>query len=188
VATASNVPGARYGSVSWRDSTNKLWLFGGFGYDSTGVSGSLNDLWKFDGTNWTWVSGATTTNQSGNYGTKGAAAASNVPGARYNAISWIDSNNNLWLFGGVGVGGSLPNDLWKFDGTNWSWVSGSNATSQYGVYGTKGVGDASNVPGSRYWSVSWIDTNSTLWLFGGAGLGAASIGSLNDLWCYHPWP
>ena len=41
-------------------------------------------------------------NASGIYGTQGTASASNVPGARYAASSWIDSSGNLWLFGGVG--------------------------------------------------------------------------------------
>ncbi len=184
-AAPSNVPGARYGAVSWIDSNNNLWLFGGLGCDSAGATGYLNDLWKFDGTNWAWVGGATTTNQSGTYGTKGAAAPSNVPGARTEAVSWIDSNNNLWLFGGLGrdaagVLGPL-NDLWKFDGSNWTWVSGSNTASQLGTYGTLGVPAATNVPGARAGSVSWIDSNNFLWLFGGTGTGGG-YAYLNDLW------
>ena len=71
VAASSNVPGAREAAVSWIDSSGKLWLFGGYGYDSAGNSGDLNDLWKYDGTNWTWVSGSNTVNQAGVYGTKG---------------------------------------------------------------------------------------------------------------------
>jgi N-acetylneuraminic acid mutarotase len=47
-AAASNVPGARMGSVSWADSMGNLWLFGGSGYDSTGTGGDdLNDLWRY---------------------------------------------------------------------------------------------------------------------------------------------
>jgi hypothetical protein len=42
-------------------------------------------------------------NASGVYGTQGTAAASNVPGARYSASSWIDSSGNLWLFGGLAM-------------------------------------------------------------------------------------
>ena len=51
---------------------------------------------------WTWISGSNTTDQNGIYGTNGIANISNIPGARYESISWIDSNNNLWLFGGFG--------------------------------------------------------------------------------------
>ena len=62
--------------------------------------GELNDLWKFDGKYWTWISGSNDTDQDGNYGQKGVAAATNIPGARVGAVSWIDIINNLWLFGG----------------------------------------------------------------------------------------
>ncbi len=66
------------------------------------VSGYLNDLWRFDGTYWTWISGSNTTNQYGDYGIRGIPSPSNIPGGRRYTGSWIDSNNNLWLFGGDG--------------------------------------------------------------------------------------
>ena len=47
VAAAANVPGSRYGSVSWTDGKGNLWLFGGYGTDSTGTQGNLNDLWEY---------------------------------------------------------------------------------------------------------------------------------------------
>jgi N-acetylneuraminic acid mutarotase/pimeloyl-ACP methyl ester carboxylesterase len=183
VAAAGNVPGARIGSVSWTDSSGNLWLFGGYGYDSAGNEGFLNDLWKYNGTNWTWVSGSTTGNQSGSYGTQGVAAAGNVPGAREHLVSWIDKSGNLWLFGGIGYDSvgheGFLNDLWKYNGTNWTWVSGSTTGNQSGTYGTEGVAAAGNVPGARDSSVSWIDKSGNLCLFGGEGY-------LNDLWRYQP--
>jgi len=42
------VPGARNSISSWIDSSGNLWLFGGYGYDSTGNVGYLNDLWQYD--------------------------------------------------------------------------------------------------------------------------------------------
>jgi N-acetylneuraminic acid mutarotase len=183
----ANVPGARSGSVSWIDGKGNLWLFGGTGYDVAGNSGFLNDLWKFDGTNWTWVSGSNVINQNGVYGVRGTPAAANVPGARAAGVSWIDGYGNLWLFGGGGydAGGNLGllNDLWKFDGTDWTWVSGSNIVDQAGVYGVKGTPAPANVPGARGSSVSWIDGYGNLWLFGGNGYDAGgNSGYLNDLW------
>ena len=56
-------------------------------------------MWKYDGNNWIWISGSNIKNQQGNYGQQGISNSSNIPGARYGSISWID-NNNLWLFGG----------------------------------------------------------------------------------------
>jgi hypothetical protein len=187
VAASGNVPGARTGSVSWIDSSGNLWLFGGYGYAQSFLN-YLNDLWKFNGTNWTWVSGANSANQHGVYGTKGVAASGNVPGAREYSVSWIDGSGNLWLFGGFGYDASsnldVLNDLWKFDGTKWTWVSGSNLVDQSGTYGTQGVGAAGNVPGARECSISWIDHSGTLWLFGGDGYDASGYRYLNDLWSF----
>jgi len=189
VAEPDNMPGARGGSNSWIDDSDNLWLFGGYGHVASGTDGLLNDLWKFDGTNWTWVSGTNVTNQNGVYGTKGVADSNNVPGARSGSISWKDGSGNLWLFGGGGYGASGSqgklNDLWKYNLSSglWTWVSGPNTTNQYGVYGTKGVADANNVPGSRQVSYSWIDGSGNLWLFGGYGYAASGFtDELNDLW------
>ena len=187
VADPGNVPGARDSSVSWVDSGGNLWLFGGSGFDSVGTSGLLNDLWKFDGTNWTWVGGSNVAKQAGTYGTKGTAASSNVPGARAGAVAWRDSGGNFWLFGGSGVDSvgtsNILNDLWKFDGSSWTWMGGSNVVDQSGVYGTKGTAASSNLPGARFYAVSWTDKNGKFWLFGGGGLDSTGAnGSLNDLW------
>lgn len=89
------------------------------GYDSTGNWGRQNNLWKFDGTNWTWVTGSDVRNQAGVYGIEGTADPANIPGGRNNGTSWIDSSDNLWLFGGYGYdsagNGGMLNDLWKFE-------------------------------------------------------------------------
>ena len=184
LSNASNVPGGRYGSVSWRDSSGNLWLFGGYGFDTASV-GYLNDLWKFDGAQWTWVSGSNIVDQKGTYGTKGVTSARNVPGARYAAVSWIDSSGHIWLFGGNGSAGSIGglNDLWKFNGAQWTWVSGSSTANQASSYGARGITSANNVPGARYDAISWIDASGNFWLFGGK---VASSGSyLNDLWKFN---
>jgi N-acetylneuraminic acid mutarotase len=203
VPSASNMPGARFDSVSWTDSSGNLWLFGGIGGDSTGIGfGDLNDLWVFNPTakTWTWVSGSNTMGASGVYGTLGVPSTSNVPGARDSSVSWLDSSGNLWLFGGVdtvsGTERGPHNDLWEFSPTarTWAWVSGSNTVNASGVYGTLGAASTSNMPGSRFGSVSWTDSSGGLWLFGGAlpnpGFGDAfpTAGSenFNDLWEFSP--
>ena len=103
-------------------SVNELFMdrliIGGSGHDSTGVISFLNDLWKFDGSNWVWVSGRDMAGEIGSYGTLGNAASSNIIGGRLYGISWADSYGDLWLFGGIGLdsagsNGSL-NDLWLY--------------------------------------------------------------------------
>jgi N-acetylneuraminic acid mutarotase len=193
LGAADTSPGAHAGGVSWNDGSGTLWLFGGFGVDSTGASGLLNDLWSYSpsAVQWTWVSGSNTVDAMGVYGTQGVGAANNVPGARSSAVSWTDSSGALWLFGGhadISTGASL-NDLWRYSPSTgqWTWVSGSNTVNALGAYGMHGVGAADNVPGARSNSVSWTDSSGTLWLFGGFGVDSTGANSrLNDLWSYSP--
>jgi len=109
------------------------------------------------------------------------------------AASWADSSGNLYLFGGAGGSGqigTLFNDLWKYSVSTgqWAWIAGTNGTAGVGVYGTKGTSAASNLPGGRFSSSTWIDGSGNLWLFGGNGFDSAatSTNALNDLWKYQP--
>ncbi len=192
---ADNWPGSRHAGAAWRDGDGNLWLFGGYGYDANGANGALNDLWRYNvGTGqWTWISGSNSRNQPGTYGTKGVAAAANVPGGRQQSITWLDADGGLWLFGGMGrdsVADLGPmNDLWRYHiaSGQWTWMSGGNVINRPGVYGTKGVQDAANVPGARWRSISWVDSSGRLWLMGGNGRDKdTNTGLLNDLWRYDP--
>ncbi|MCB0003387.1 MAG: hypothetical protein KDH86_12655, partial [Anaerolineae bacterium] len=191
VPDSANTPGERYETVAWTDLSGNLWLFGG----NSSINGPMNDLWRYQPTNgmWTWVGGSSTAYQRGVYGVLGTPAASNVPGARRESVSWVDSSGNLWLFGGIGFaasgGAARLNDLWRYDPTTgqWTWMSGANTTNQAGAYGVQGTAAAGNVPGARYASVSWTDGDGNLWLHGGTGIDSvAATGMLNDLWRYDP--
>lgn len=200
----ANVPGSRTNASAWADFCGNLWLFGGVGWDSNGSLGVLNDLWKYNpATNlWSWMSGANISDQNGTYGALGTPNPGNVPGSRSEAVTWIDSSGDLWLFGGDGSdwNGIVCeetlkcdiNDLWKYDPTTntWTWMGGSNVTGQAGVYGTKGVPAPGNVPGGRDSALAWTDPQGSFWLFGGMGYDYRTnpeyIGDLNDLWMYNP--
>ena len=192
VAAAGNLPGGRWGASARLDGSSNLWLFGGFGCDSTGPGCSnllLNDLWKYSGGQWTWVSGANTGNQGGSYGTQGTPATVppfNVPPSRQASVAWFDNvGKNFWMFGGFTGGTNGFNDLWKYDTAagQWTWVSGSQgATSTPGNYGTQGIAAATNVPGARWIPAAWSDIHGNLWLFGGEGFDTTGNGSLGDLW------
>ncbi len=130
IPATANAPGARFSSVSWTDASGNLWLFGGQGYDWTGTSGLLNDLWKYTASTstWIWMGGSNIippspgsgvlSGQSGVYGTLGTPAATNTPGARLGAVPRIDASGNLWLFGGQGYDSTgsqgYLNDLWEY--------------------------------------------------------------------------
>jgi N-acetylneuraminic acid mutarotase len=186
-AAPGNIPGGRGYGVSWADAAGNLWLFGGFGYDSAGHISLLNDLWKYSAGEWTWEGGSDIYGQSGTYGTEGTAAATNIPGAREYAVSWIDAAGNFWLFGGMGDDStgraSQLNDLWKYSSGEWTWVAGSDVVEQAGTYGTLGTPASTNVPGARQGTVGWIDKAGNLWILGGNGYDSTGTsGQLNDLW------
>jgi hypothetical protein len=185
VPAATNLPGGRDSGMTWIDSKGNLWLFGGYGYDSTQEFGALNDLWEYSAGQWTWVGGSNQANQEGAYGIQGTAAPGNFPGARKGAVSWIDGSGDFWMFGGLELSyqGSEYNDLWKYAAGEWTWVSGASVPKQPGVYGTLGVASPTNVPGSRVSAVGWIDSTGALWIFGGDGFDSTdAFGALNDLW------
>jgi N-acetylneuraminic acid mutarotase len=189
---AANIPGARNGAVRWTDASGNFWLFGGYGYDSAGTDGYLNDLWKYSSGNWVWMGGSDVANQSGSYGTQGVGASGNVPGARYCPVGWVDTSRELWLFSGLGYGAAAGitgrlNDVWKYSGGQWTWMSGPDDNHQNGAYGTQGTAASGNSPGSRYFSVTWTDAAGNFWLFGGNGFDSVgTVGVLNDLWKYEP--
>ncbi len=126
--------------------------------------------------------------QGGAYVSPGSAG---TPAARLGASTWTDTTGNLWLFGGSN-GSNYRNDLWEFNASalsadftatagQWTWVSGSSAVDQNGVYPPT----ANPYPGARTNAVSWTDASGNFWLFGGFGKdGAGTLGFLNDLWEY----
>ena len=177
-----NTPPVHDGGVSWTDSSNNLWLFGGISFDwGLASNGRVNDLWTYapaDGT-WTCVSlGA-----SASFGTKGMASASNWPPPLTDMSSTFDAaTQTLWLFGGD------YNALWRYDlGTGyWTWVSGSSVLGASGSYGAQGTAVPGNVPGARTGSAVWRDLKGNLWLFGGRDSAGSTGDLLNDLWEYNP--
>jgi N-acetylneuraminic acid mutarotase len=189
-AAPGNVPGARAGALAWTDPAGNFWLFGGEGYDSNTTLGSLNDLWKFSGGQWTWMSGANTDEAVGSYGILGVAAPSNVPGARGGSTTWTDASGSLWLFGGSGNGSTSSfteslGDVWKYSAGQWTWMGGSNAVYQPGIYESLGMpGD----PGGRDSAASWTDNAGNLWIFGGSDFGRSVQPTyiFNNLWKYTP--
>jgi len=183
VPSITNSPGSRVSGIpTWVDTTGNLWLFGG-----SYANMYKNDLWKYDiATNeWTWMKGDSTGSPYGVHGTMGVPSPLNVPGGRQETSSaWTDISNNLWLFGGAGLGdiggGGYLNDLMKYDiSTNeWTWMNGSASENDTGNYGMKGVSSPANKPSARWTYSKWHDRLGNLWILGGSN----NLGTLNDLW------
>jgi len=126
----ANIPPSRSNGTSWTDAKGNLWLFGGVQSVTTNIDGSVsscNDMWVFESASneWAWMNGASSEdifvcdNTSGTYGVKGKPAATNTPSGRTGTASWIDSNGNLWAFGGLGgttgISQAELNDLWIYE-------------------------------------------------------------------------
>jgi len=192
VEVPTPIPSSRWGAGTWTDASGKFWLFGG------NMGGQLlNDLWTYDPSaalpivtaatgQWTFVGGAQLTDQGGIY------SGTPFPGARVSPVIWQDGAGNIWMFGGYGYDGGAPatvgflNDLWKFNGTTWTYVTGSKTANPVGVYGTAGTAASTNFPGGRHEAAGWADNSGHLYLFGGEGYDSAGTvtGILNDLWMY----
>ena len=184
IPSPNNYPGGRaYGGFNWVDSAGNFWLFGAWGYTSSGF-GLLSDLWKFDPTTneWTWMSGTEDLMLPPVFSTFQVPSVNANPGGRGEVgAGWVDNNNHLWLYGGQGISGSYG-DVWNYNvSTNeWAWMNGINAFDPPAVYGTQGIFDPTNTPGGRWVYPVWSDDVGNGWIFGGI----APTDLLADLWQY----
>ena len=138
---------------------------------------------------WTWMAGADDADAPSVYGTEGAGAATNTPGARRQSIAWTDTAGNFWLFGGSSAGNiNMLNDLWEYSPSTrqWVWQGGSETVNAAASYGSQGTAAADNNPGAREGAAQWTDAAGNLWLFGGDHLAGQSWQDFNDLWSYNP--
>ncbi len=210
----TNAPGGRTDSVVWTDSEGNLWLFGGFGTDSAGTVGDLNDLWEFSPSSreWVWQGGPTTVptkcplntdgpfcGNSGTYGTLGVFAAGNLPGGRDSGVSWRDSTGNFWLFGGEGFDSAgnygWLNDLWEFNPNlnQWAWMGGASSNgNSCRFWGLREETicvqpSTATAPGGRVASLAWTDREGNFWLYGGYEIDSSgNFCALDDLWEFNP--
>lgn len=170
------------------DAQGNLWLFGGNGVDSQSHYGFFNSLWEYTPSTATWtlksgpgtaVSTSDPTDAKGVYGTQGVASSTNVPPARYGAVSWIDASGNFWLYGGQGNYAGWLSDTWEYiPGSGWAWKGGSSLFSEEATACT-----FSSSPGARVGASAWTDSTGKFWFFGGYGCDSrGNAGVLNDLW------
>ncbi len=81
-----------------------------------------DDLWRYNiaSGQWTWMTGQPAGSSLGLpvYGTLGVPSPANTPGSRTYGVTWVDSEGNLWLFGGAGYDSTgtvgYLSDLWRY--------------------------------------------------------------------------
>lgn len=195
-------PGGREHAASWVDPvTGRMWMFGGHvTSDHNGGSGVLNDFWNFQqsptsNTTGTWelTSGTATYADFGHYPENPSDPSFDdaYPAARHSAVTWVDADDNFWMFGGMfdnGTNTGTYNDLWKFEldatptGGTWIWMGQSDTYDNDGGAYPPNY-DQPGMPAARQNAMSWTDNNGVLWLFGGTD-DNGSVGHFNDLWKY----
>ncbi|MEL6557574.1 MAG: fibronectin type III domain-containing protein [Bacteroidota bacterium] len=193
VSSPENYPGSRAGSLTWKDQNGLFWFFGGRGYDKFGERlGYLNDHWSFNPQTgeWIWYGGSNFANSTGVYNQKGISSTEFIPGARIQGTTWVDDDDNLWMFGGFlnsSTGTGLYSDFWLYEKESgeWTWFNGKNSTGtqeDVGVYGQIGNGSKPH-PGARHGALTWTDSNDDFWMMGGSFFSSGSFGGFfNDLW------
>jgi N-acetylneuraminic acid mutarotase len=115
IFNASTKPGSRVSAVLLSNN-NKLYLFGGSGFDINDVTDNrLNDLFIYDTrtNNWVWQRGSENSGGNGSFGMQGVTNSTNRPSARSNHSGWY-YNQKLYFFGGTSEIFGHLNDLWSY--------------------------------------------------------------------------
>jgi gliding motility-associated-like protein len=182
-APANNPPSRHEGSACWIDAAGDLWMFGG-----EGGGGFYSDMWRYNPAtnNWTWMSGANTTNAFPNYGTLQVPSALNTPGSRSSYNHWTDATGNFWMFGGNRFG-NCYNDMWRYNpATNqWTWMGGSNAPNSPGIFGPACTAGNFEPPALMEVRTCWKDICGRFWMASGA---TSTLQSqfMQDVWYFDP--
>jgi hypothetical protein len=131
-------------SAVWDTPNGRMLVFGGF---NGNTSTRVNDLWSFNGTAWTQL------NPTGS-----------LPVARHgHSAVWDTTGGRMLVFGGFTSPSGRLNDLWSYDGANWTELMPPNSP-----------------PVRTAHTAVWDSTNARMLVFGGSG----NTGRLSDLWSY----
>ena len=141
-------PSPRTSSTTWKDSNNNLYMYGG---DYTSFWNYFtNDLWKWDGSKWTYIVTPTSIT------------------ARGLGQIWYVNDNEVYLFSGLMYDWPLIGDFWKWDGTNWLAVNPSHSYLPTGRFSAVTWKD--NNSSNLYMYGGWSPWNSPvrrsdLWIY-----------------------
>ena len=117
VPTSTVPPGRYYGGTTFDLIRGKTVVFGG----AQSAPGFRNDMWSFDGTDWTQMQ------------------PPSVPSPRGHFQMVHDPvRDRIVMFGGrggTGINGQLLNETWEFDGTTWAQIATPSAPSARQWYG-----------------------------------------------------
>lgn len=183
VPSPTNNPGSRNCPATWVDDTGNLWMYGGY------TMGNLTraDLWKYDITTneWTWMSGVSGTSVPNSLVFGIPSTTLNPRSVAETNCTWTDNMNQLWMYGGVlQYWLDYYDDVLRYNiSTNeWTWIRGGSISVQP-VYGTQGVPDPANTPGSRLAYAKWQDSAGDFFFMNGSTY-YSGWNDQNDVWRY----
>ncbi|MCB0737944.1 MAG: T9SS type A sorting domain-containing protein [Bacteroidetes bacterium] len=156
---ASQWPGSRTRSCFVKNDS-EMYVFGGAGIGNNGKIGRLNDLWQWNGESWRWLSGSDSAFNLGYF------HGNRVPVGRSGGACYFQkTSNELYVFGGTSyqldeqkdeITHGYRNDLWKWDGYNWTLVNGDSTLSGLPTYQDNNGGKfwPPSISGALYWQDS----------------------------------
>ena len=122
-------------------------------------AGYLADLWMFDGTSWTLVSGS---------GSRDVCQQPSAAGSGVAGVGWLDSGQHKIAFGGYFFGTGCTLDYSNAMWSEFTTLVKTGAT-KYAVYGSLGVASLSNWPGGRYAAAAAVIGDGKVLVIGGFG-------------------
>lgn len=96
----------------------------------------------------------------GKYGEMGIVFKKNYSGCREGVVFWVDQQDNLWMFGGLGFDNffiivfvmlGFLFDFWMYNvlSYQWTWIGGLSREEGVLFFGKKGKADLRNIFGFR---------------------------------------
>lgn len=171
-------PGIRQDAALWTNDKGESWLFGGFCWIGNARHTS-NDLWKWNGKSWTWLSGS----KCGQIEKTSKKIGAESPSARFDSTTWTDKFGNIWLFGGASLKNNYEsrssNDLWMWNGQSWKSILRDTTRQSIKKPQKNAKPPPSDRPVASRGAVTWVDSNGDVWLYTGE---SGWSENLNDIW------
>ena len=102
IFNTSNWPGGRKNALVWSDRHGNHYIYGGYGFGSTGTPGYLGDVWRWSPVNggFTWVAGPEQSNRPAQKGAYGETSLNYYPACRHSSHVWeVSPFDVVWIFG-----------------------------------------------------------------------------------------
>ena len=110
MSPANKFYGRTFHGMAYNTATNRVTVFGGIGYPTTGCSDpggviNFNDLWELQGNTWTQIT----------------PASASPPGRGWTQLAYDSTNNRMVMYGGW-QGAFSYGDTWSFAGGAWTEI------------------------------------------------------------------